>query len=163
MSEALKSEVLSDIVNVMMAICPARRLVKSLVIAIVGLRVSMEKLEEEAVPLPALPARSVTCVRSREIALAGDSIPVFGVKVAVQVAPPSDELKVLSVALLSVSQALLKLLTRSEKVIITTVVSPAASEESLRAMVAVGAVRSTSKVRCVLEETPSLVATAEMV
>ncbi len=66
-----------------------------------------------------------------------------GVSVAVQVMPPSAELTVLSVPLLIVRSALVKSLTASENVIVTSEVSPASSELSATAMSLVAAVEST--------------------
>ncbi|MNO08745.1 hypothetical protein D3C81_2315670 [compost metagenome] len=58
--------------------------------------------------------------------------------VAVHVTPPSDELTLLIVPFAIVRSAFVKPLTASEKVIVTSDVSPAASDVSATTMVAVG-------------------------
>ena len=63
---------------------------------------------------------------------------VVGVKVAVQVRPPSAVLTVLRVPLATVRSLLLKPVTASLKVMVTVEVSPAISALSDRVMVAVG-------------------------
>ncbi|MOA57021.1 hypothetical protein D3C78_1811180 [compost metagenome] len=61
-----------------------------------------------------------------------------GVKVAVQVTPPSLLLTALNVPLGTLRSALVKPLTASLKVMVTCVVSPALRVESTMTMVAVG-------------------------
>ena len=90
----------------------------------VGLAVSMSKTLESVVPVPALPDAFRMPVLSSEIMLVSAVTPTVGVKVAVQVRPPSLELTALRVPLLIVKSALLKLLTASEKVKVTVLVSP---------------------------------------
>ncbi|MNJ77877.1 hypothetical protein D3C77_754830 [compost metagenome] len=63
---------------------------------------------------------------------------VVGVKVAVQVMPPSLLLTALNVPLAMVRSALVKPLTASLKVMVTNEVSPALSAVSATTMVAVG-------------------------
>ncbi len=66
----------------------------------VGSTVSMLKLAELVVPAPALPARSLTPVLFRADQVGGVcGMPTSGVKVAVQVIPPSLLLTVLRVPL----------------------------------------------------------------
>ena len=65
-------------------------------------------------------------------------MPPVGVNVAVQVMPPSDELTELSMPLAIVRSALVKPVTASLKVKVTSEVSPAAKAVSATTMVAVG-------------------------
>ena len=65
-----------------------------------------------------------------------------GVKVAVQVTPPSELATVLSVPLGAVRSSLLKPITARLKVMVTNEVSPTLSALSASAMVAVGALVS---------------------
>ncbi|MNF87617.1 hypothetical protein D3C84_700870 [compost metagenome] len=64
--------------------------------------------------------------------------PTVGVKVAVQVMPPSLLLTALKVPLAMLRSALVKPLTASLKVMVTSEVSPAVSEVSASTIVAVG-------------------------
>ncbi|MNF85357.1 hypothetical protein D3C85_1584910 [compost metagenome] len=64
--------------------------------------------------------------------------PAVGVKVAVQVIPPSPLLTALRVPLAMVRSALVKPLTASENVMVTSDVSPAVRVLSATTMVAVG-------------------------
>ncbi len=89
-------------------------------------------------PLPALPARSATPVLSRVIRLVVSLMLAVGVKVAVQVMPPSLLLTAVNVPLVMVRSALVKPLTASLKVIVTSEVSPILSAVSATTMVAVG-------------------------
>ena len=73
-------------------------------------------------PLPVLPARSAIPVLSRVITLLVSVIPAAGVKVAVQVMPPSLLLTADNVPLAMVRSALVKPLTASLKVMVTNVV-----------------------------------------
>ena len=70
------------------------------------------------------------------------SVSVAGVKVAVQIRPSVLAVNVLRAPLGAVMSALLKSLTFSLKVMVTVALSPALSALSLRAMLAVGALRS---------------------
>ena len=88
--------------------------------------------------MPVLPAASVTPVLSRVIRLLVAVILAVGVKVAVQVMPPSLLVTVLSVPPLTLRSALVKSFTASLKVMVTVVVSPALSALSATTMVAVG-------------------------
>ena len=89
-------------------------------------------------PLPALPARSLTPVLFRVIRLVVSLMLAFGVNVAVQVMPPSLLLTEVSVPLARVRSALVKPLTASLKVIVTSEVSPIFSAVSVTTTVAVG-------------------------
>ena len=71
-------------------------------------------------PAPALPARSVTPVLSRVITLLMSVMLAVGVNVAVQVIPPSLLLTVLRVPLAMVRSALVKPLTASLNVMVTS-------------------------------------------
>ncbi|MNR32178.1 hypothetical protein D3C85_1497400 [compost metagenome] len=93
---------------------------------------------ESVVPLPALPARSATPVLSRVIRLVASVMLAVGVKVAVQVMPPSLLLTAVNVPLVMVRSALVKPLTASLKVIVTREVSPILNAVSATTMVAVG-------------------------
>ncbi|MNC34466.1 hypothetical protein D3C75_829010 [compost metagenome] len=64
--------------------------------------------------------------------------PTVGVKVAVQVMPPSLLLTEVKVPLAMLRSALVKPVTASEKVMVTSEVSPALRVASARTMVAVG-------------------------
>ena len=66
-------------------------------------------------------------------------MPAVGVKVAVQVTPPSLLLTALNVPLAMVRSALVKPVTASLKVMVTSEVSPALSALSVTTMDAVGA------------------------
>ena len=89
-------------------------------------------------PLPALPARSLTPVLFRVIRLVVSLMLAVGVKVAVQVIPPSLLLTAVNVPLAIVRSALVKPLTASEKVMVTSEVSPILNAVSATTMVAVG-------------------------
>ncbi|MNV39334.1 hypothetical protein D3C71_1309100 [compost metagenome] len=93
---------------------------------------------ESVVPLPALPAASATPVLSRVMRLVVSEMLLDGVKVAVQVTPPSADDTALSVPLAMLRSALVKPVTASLKVMVTSVVSPIASALSAITMVAVG-------------------------
>ena len=77
-------------------------------------------------------------VLSRVIRLVVSLTLAAGVKVAVQVMPPSLLLTVLSVPFLTVRPELSKPLTASEKVMVTSEVSPRFSAVSATTMLAVG-------------------------
>ncbi|MNZ58203.1 hypothetical protein D3C78_762080 [compost metagenome] len=70
--------------------------------------------------------------------MVASKIPAVGVKVAVQVMPPSLLLTALSVPLAMVRSALVKPLTASLNVMVTSEVSPALSVGSASIIVAVG-------------------------
>ena len=89
-------------------------------------------------PVPVLPAASATPVFARVMTLVVSVRFAVGVKVAVQVMPPSAEATALRVPLAMVRSALVKPVTASEKVMVTAEVSPAARAVSATAMVAVG-------------------------
>ncbi|MNQ76117.1 hypothetical protein D3C85_909400 [compost metagenome] len=93
---------------------------------------------ESVVPLPALPEAFCTPLLSRVMTLLASVMLLVGVKVAVQVMPPSLLLTVLNVPLAMVRSALLKPLTASLNVIVTNEVSPIFSAGSDTTMVAVG-------------------------
>ncbi|MNS10893.1 hypothetical protein D3C72_424170 [compost metagenome] len=89
-------------------------------------------------PVPALPARSATPLLFRVIRLVASVMLLVGVKVAVQVMPPSALLTALNVPLAMLRSALVKPLTASLKVMVTNEVSPIFSAVSATTMVAVG-------------------------
>ena len=89
-------------------------------------------------PVPALPAASVMPVLSNVMTLVASVILAVGVKVAVQVIPPSPELTALSVPLAIVKSALVNPVTASLKVIVTNEVSPIASAVPATTIEAVG-------------------------
>ena len=89
-------------------------------------------------PLPVLPEPFATPVLSSVIRLVVSVTPAFGVKVAVQVMPPSDELTELSMPLAIVRSALVKPLTASLKIKVTSEVSPTVRALSATMMVAAG-------------------------
>ena len=93
---------------------------------------------ELVVPVPALPAMSVTLVLSKVMRLTGSVVLAAGVKVAVQVMPPFTEATFVSVPLAIVRSALVKPFTATLKVIVTSDVSPAFSVVSATTIVAVG-------------------------
>ena len=70
-------------------------------------------------PLPALPAASATPLLASVMTLLVDVRLAVGVKVAVQVMPPSLLLTALSVPLATVRSALVKPVTASLKVMVT--------------------------------------------
>ena len=70
--------------------------------------------------------------------MVASSTPLVGVKVAVQVIPPSEEDTEDRVPLAAVKSAVVNPVTASEKVIVTVAVSPAFSAVSDSAKVAVG-------------------------
>ncbi|MNM42289.1 hypothetical protein D3C81_531210 [compost metagenome] len=99
---------------------------------------------ESVVPLPALPARSLTPVLSRVIRLVASVMLAVGVKVPVQVMPPSLLLTAVSVPLAIVRSALVNPLTASLKVMVTSEVSPILRLVSATTRVAVGRTVSTA-------------------
>ncbi len=104
-----------------------------------GRAVSIANAFDAVVPVPLLPAKSVRPVLASVIRLPALVVPAAGVKVALQVRPPSSELTALSVPLATARSALLKPVTCSEKVIVTSVVWPAVRTLSTTVMLAVGA------------------------
>ncbi|MNO58421.1 hypothetical protein D3C76_489790 [compost metagenome] len=93
---------------------------------------------ESVVPLPALPEPFCTPLLSRVMTLLVSVMALVGVKVAVQVMPPSLLLTALKVPLAMVRSALEKPLTASLKVMVTNDVSPICRALSATTMVAVG-------------------------
>ncbi|MNF88145.1 hypothetical protein D3C84_706320 [compost metagenome] len=93
---------------------------------------------ESVVPVPALPAASATPVLSRVSRLLVSSTLAVGIRVAVQVIPPSPLLRLLRTPLATVKSPMARPLTASLKVIVTVLVSPAASAVSATTMLAVG-------------------------
>ena len=77
-------------------------------------------------------------VLSSVIRLVTSVVAADGVRVAVQVVPPSLLLNALSVPLLTVKSALVRPLTASLKVMVTSEVSPAVKSESAKSMLAIG-------------------------
>ena len=100
---------------------------------------------ESVLPAPALPAASVTPVLSSVMRLVAEVVLALGVSVAVQVTPLSLELTDDSVPLAMVRSALVKPLTASEKVKVTSEVSPIDSASSVTTMLTVGRTPSTPK------------------
>ncbi|MNU68437.1 hypothetical protein D3C71_578030 [compost metagenome] len=96
------------------------------------------------VPLPALPDRSLIPVLFRVIRLVVSLTLAVGVKVAVQVMPPSLLLTAVSVPLAIVRSALVNPLTASLKVMVTSEVSPILRLVSATTRVAVGRTVSTA-------------------
>ena len=90
------------------------------------------------VPAPALPARSLTKVLFRLITSPVWVVAAFGVRVAVQVMPPSLELTLLSVPSATVRSALLKPVTASLKVMVTSEIPPIFRAGFATTMLAVG-------------------------
>ena len=137
-SALLKPVTASLKVMVTSDVSPMVRLLSATTMVAVGATVLMVKLPELVVPVPAFPARSAIPVLARVMMLLVSLIPPVGVKVAVQVIPPSALLTGVSVPLGTVRSALVKPLTASLKVMVTSVVSPALSAGSATTMVAVG-------------------------
>ncbi|KPX21401.1 Unknown protein sequence [Pseudomonas amygdali pv. eriobotryae] len=71
-------------------------------------------------PVPALPARSVTVLLSSTMKLLGSVTFAVGVRVAVQVAPPSLLARLDSVPLATLTSASVKLFTGSLKAKVTS-------------------------------------------
>ncbi|MNI57675.1 hypothetical protein D3C73_1127500 [compost metagenome] len=137
-SALVKPVTASEKVMVTSEVSPTFRALSATTMVAVGSTVSMVKLAELVVPAPALPARSATALLSRLIRLLVSLTATFGVKVAVQVMPPSLLLTALKVPLGTDRSALVKPLTASEKVMVTSEVSPALSVGSATTIVAVG-------------------------
>ncbi|MNR05151.1 hypothetical protein D3C85_1211630 [compost metagenome] len=93
---------------------------------------------ESVLPVPLLPARSVTPVLSRLMRLLVSVMLAVGVSVAVQVMPPPALLKPLNTPLATLKSAVVSPVTASLKVMVTVVVSPAASALSATTMLALG-------------------------
>ena len=85
-----------------------------------------------------MPAPSATLVLSRLIRLLASVMLALGVKVAVQVVPPSALLTLLNVPLAIVRSSLVRPVTASLKVMVTCEVSPIFRSVSDITMVAVG-------------------------
>ena len=94
-------------------------------------------------PLLALPARSNTLALARVMTLVVSVTAAFGVRVAVQVMPSSDDTAV-SVPFSIARSALVKPLTASLKVKVTCASSPMLSAASSIVMVTVGRTVSTA-------------------
>ncbi len=88
--------------------------------------------------MPMLLAPSLTPVLSRVIRLVVSVMLLVGVKVAVQVMPPLLLLTAVKVPLAMVRSVLVKPVTASEKVMVTSEVSPSFNALSATTMVAVG-------------------------
>ncbi|MCY1559720.1 hypothetical protein D9M68_967820 [compost metagenome] len=93
---------------------------------------------EVVVFAPVLPAWSVKPVPLRVIRLAAAVTPAVGVRVAVQVIPPSADTRLLSVPLATVKSDRVRPFTASLKVMVTVLVSPTARAVSATVMVTVG-------------------------
>ncbi len=89
-------------------------------------------------PLPALPAASVTPVLSRVMTLLLSLRLALGVSVPVQVIPPSPLLRPVTVPLATVRSAAVKPVTASLNVMVTSEVSPTLNAVSATTMLAVG-------------------------
>ncbi|MCY1358996.1 hypothetical protein D3C81_1897040 [compost metagenome] len=134
----LKPLTASEKVMVTSEVSPALSVGSDSTMVAVGRWVSIEKLFESVVPLPALPARSTTPVLSRVTRFVVSVMLALGVKVAVQVIPPSLLLKPLKVPFSTIRSAVVSPVTASLNVIVTNEVSPMASVSSATTMVAVG-------------------------
>ncbi|MNO58416.1 hypothetical protein D3C76_489740 [compost metagenome] len=119
-------------------VSPVLSAVSATTMVAVGSTVSMAKLFESVVPDPALPDPLATPLLSSVIRLLASVTLEVGVKVAVQVMPPSLLLTLLNVPLATVRSALLNPPTASLKVMVTREVSPALSAVSAITMLAVG-------------------------
>ena len=104
----------------------------------VGRTPSMAMLLEVVVPLPALPAASWTPVLSKVMWLLALTIAAVGVKMALQVMPPSLVMTGLRVPLVTVKSLLVNPVTASLKVMVTSDVWPIPRLVALNTMVAVG-------------------------
>ncbi|MNV96525.1 hypothetical protein D3C71_1915430 [compost metagenome] len=93
---------------------------------------------ESVLPVPALPSASITPAVFSVIRLLVSIMLAPGVRVAVQVLPPSLLLRALKVPLATIRSALMKPLTASEKVMVTVVVWPSFRALSATMTVAVG-------------------------
>ena len=93
---------------------------------------------EIAMPLPALPATSLTWLASSVITLLASVIAAVGVSVAVQVLPPSLLTRLDNTPLATLRSERLRPLTTSLKVMVTVVVWPMPSVPPATEMVAVG-------------------------
>ena len=89
-------------------------------------------------PVPALPAASVTPVLAKVMTFVASLTLAVGVSVAVQVVPPSADATAVRVPLAIVRSALSKPVTASENVIVTRDVSPIVRLLSATTMPAVG-------------------------
>ncbi|MNC13794.1 hypothetical protein D3C76_534750 [compost metagenome] len=138
MSDTSKPLTASLKVMVTVVVSPMPSCVSATTMEAVGSAVSMAKLFESVVPVPALPDALTTPLLSRVIRLELSAMLAVGVKVAVQVMPPSLLLTLLNVPLAMVRSALLKPVTASLNVMVTRVVSPALSAVSAITMLAVG-------------------------
>ena len=88
--------------------------------------------------MPALPTASCTPVLFKVITFVASATLTVGVSVAAQVTPPSPLLTALSVPLATVRSALVKPVTASLKVMVTSEVSPMTSAVSATTIPAVG-------------------------
>ncbi|MCY1426662.1 hypothetical protein D9M71_424850 [compost metagenome] len=125
-------------VMVTLVVSPTARLVSATTMVAVGRRVSTPKLFEVVVPTPVLPAASCTSALFRTMKLPALSMLLVGVRVAVQVMPPSEELRLLRTPLATVKSLMSRPVTTSLKVMVTLVVSPAARVVSATTIMAVG-------------------------
>ena len=94
---------------------------------------------------PRLPARSCTPAVSITIRLVSSFMPAVGVRVAVQVTPPSLLVRFDNVALATLMSDRSNPLTASLKVMVTVVVSPMPRPLSATTMVAIGSAVSIAK------------------
>ncbi len=125
-------------VTVTVDVSPTLRALSATTIVAVGHWVSMAKLFESVLPMPALPDAPVTPLLSSVIRLLLSSTLLVGVSIAVQVMPPSLLPSPLRLPLATLRSVRVKPATASLKVIVTRLVSPPAKAVSATTMVAVG-------------------------
>lgn len=134
----------SEKVMVTLVVSPTVSAVSATTMLAVGRTVSIVKLAEFVVPIPAFPAQSVRPELFRMIRLLESRKPTFGVKTPIQVMPPSLLLNT-EIAPFGIDRSsAVKPVTASEKVIVTSEVSPAFKAVSAMTIVAVGLVASTT-------------------
>ena len=97
-----------------------------------------------ALPKPTLPAVSATPVVSSVMTLLASVVLTVGVSVAVQVMPPSPDVRLESAAFGALRSAVVKPVTASVKVKVTVAVSPTRSAVSLMVMPAASVGRTVS-------------------
>ena len=143
-SALLKPTTVSEKVMVTCEVWPMIRESFATTTVAVGRTPSMATLFDVVLPLPALPAMSWTPVLSRVMWLLALTILAVGVKVAVQVVPPSLLLTALRVPLDTIRSALVNPVTASLKVMVTSEVWPMPRLLLANTTVAVGRTVSTA-------------------
>ncbi|MCY1304172.1 hypothetical protein D9M70_539180 [compost metagenome] len=93
---------------------------------------------EAELPVPVLPAWSVKPALFRVMVLLASVMPAVGVRVAVQVRPPSVDTRLLSTPFSTLKSVRSSPFTASLKVMVTVLLSPTARAVSATTMVAVG-------------------------